>query len=57
MATELTKKVIRRARWYAYDTGLRKEIEPIDYDMVVNAFIAGYKSALRDKGKTKGPVI
>lgn len=41
-------KVYDRAKTYAYrKCGLSKEIDLMYFDMVVSAYLAGYKSALR----------
>lgn len=47
-------KVYDRARQHAYlKCGLSKEIDMMYFDMVVNAFLAGYKSAMREQRNTK----
>lgn len=42
-------KIYDRAKTYAYrKCGLSKEIDLMYFDMVVSAYLAGYKSALRE---------
>lgn len=46
-------KVRDRARHYVYKKGLNKEVDLIYFEFAVNAYLAGYKSAIREMKKEK----
>ncbi len=49
------QKVRARARQYAYSKcGLNKEDDFIYFDCCVNAYLAGYKSAIRETKRMEG---
>lgn len=43
-------KVFRRAKGWAYSVGLRGGMDCMDFGIPVQAYMAGYRAALRDIG-------
>lgn len=47
-------KVFSRAKSWAYNNGLRGGMEYMDFGVPVQAYVAGYRAALRDISKRAG---